>query len=43
LSLIQQLRSETDLPAGVVTAYAISPTRSIFIALDNQVLIAFLP
>ncbi len=43
LNLVQQLRSQNELPPGVVTAFAISPTRSLFIALDHQVFIAFLP
>lgn len=43
LNLVQQLRSQNELPQGIVTAFAISPTRSIFIALDHQVFIAFLP
>ncbi len=43
LNLVQQLRSQSELPPGVVTAFAISPTRSLFIALDHQVFIAFLP
>lgn len=43
LNLIQQYRSINELPDEAVTALAISPSRSIFLALGNQVYSAQLP
>ena len=43
LNLIQLYRSSEELPQGLATAFAVSPTRSVFIAIKNQVFVAFLP
>lgn len=43
LSLVRQYRSASSLPEGVVSAFAVSPNRAIFLAFDNQLFIGFLP
>jgi hypothetical protein len=43
LNLVQQYRPQTDLEEGLITAFAISPSRHLFIALDNKVFISALP
>ena len=43
LNLVQQYRPQLDLEEGPITAFAISPSRHIFIALDNKVFISALP
>jgi len=43
LSLVRQYRSTALLPEGVVSAFAVSPNRAIFLAFDNQLFIGFLP
>jgi len=43
LSLVRQYRPTTLLPEGVVSAFAVSPNRAIFLAFDNQLFIGFLP
>lgn len=43
LSLVRQYRSASSLPEGVVSAFAVSPNRAIFLAFDNQIYIGFLP
>jgi hypothetical protein len=43
LNLVQLYRPQADFPEGLATAIAISPTRSIFLAQDNQVYQSFLP
>lgn len=43
LNLVQTYRSQEELPQGLATAFAVSPTRSVFLAIKNQVFVAFLP
>jgi hypothetical protein len=43
LNLVQVYQPQADFPAGPITAFAISPTRSVFIAQENEVYIAYLP
>ncbi|MGH2582317.1 MAG: hypothetical protein ACRDFQ_05415 [Anaerolineales bacterium] len=43
LSLVRQFRNVNELPEGVVTAFAVTPNRAIFIAFENEVLIGFMP
>lgn len=43
LNLFQQYRAAIELPEGLATAFAVSPNRSLFVALSNKVYIAFLP
>ncbi|MDH5505670.1 MAG: hypothetical protein OEZ02_00435 [Anaerolineae bacterium] len=43
LNLARQFRSITPLPSGQVTAFTVSPTRSLFVAVGSQVFVAFLP
>lgn len=43
LSLVRQYRAAEELPEGVVSAFAVSPNRAIFLAYDNQLYIGFLP
>jgi hypothetical protein len=43
LNLVQQYRSAVDLEGQYITAFAISPTKTVFIALENQVYLAHLP
>lgn len=43
LNIIQQFKSADELPAGLATAFAVSPTRSVVMAIGNQVYTATLP
>ncbi|KPK22697.1 MAG: hypothetical protein AMK69_19245 [Nitrospira bacterium SG8_3] len=43
LNLVQLYRPQVDFPEGLATAFAISPTRSIFLAQENKVYQSFLP
>lgn len=43
LNLVQQFQPQPDLEPGLATALAISSTRSVFMAIGNQVYQAFLP
>jgi hypothetical protein len=43
LNLVQIYQPQADFPAGPLTAFAVSPTRSIFIAQENEVYLAYLP
>lgn len=43
LSLDTQFRSLNDLPAGLATAFAVTPNRAILLAISNDVYIGFLP
>ncbi len=43
LNLVRQYRSTNEISEGMATAFAVSPNRAIFIAIDNQLFIAFLP
>ncbi|TAK12254.1 MAG: hypothetical protein EPO32_09175 [Anaerolineae bacterium] len=43
VNLVRQYRVQTGFPDGIATAFAISPTRAVFLALDNQVYISYLP
>ncbi len=43
LYLTNQYRPQPGLEEGLATAFAVSPTRAVFIALDNKVYMAYLP
>jgi hypothetical protein len=43
LSLVRQYRTASELPEEVVTAFAVSPNRALFLAYENQLFIGFLP
>ena len=43
LNIVQQFKSAEELPAGLATAFAVNPTRSVFVAIGNQVFTAVLP
>lgn len=43
MNLIQHYQSQADLPAGNASAIAISPTRAVFMAVENQIYQAFFP
>jgi hypothetical protein len=43
LNFVRQYQPDDGLPAGEATALTVSPNRAVFIALGNQVLIAFPP
>ena len=43
LNLVRQYRPADELPEGIGTAFAVSPNRAAFLAIDNQLYIAFLP
>jgi hypothetical protein len=43
LNLVEQYRPQPELEEETITAFAISPTRTIFIALDNEVYLTYLP
>ncbi len=43
LNLVQQYRSAVDLEGQYITAFAVSPTKTVFVALENQVYLAHLP
>jgi hypothetical protein len=43
VNLVRQYRVQSDFPAGLATAFAISPTRAVFLALDDRVYVSYLP
>lgn len=43
LNLVRQYRAAEALPEGLGTAFAVSPNRAVFLAIQNQVYIGFLP
>jgi hypothetical protein len=43
LNLVEQYRPQDDLEEGLITAFAISPSRHVFIALENEIYISSLP
>ncbi len=43
VNLVRQYRVQSDFPPGLVTAFAVSPTRAIFLAVGNQVYLSYLP
>lgn len=43
LSLVRQFRASADLPEGLVTAFAVTPNRAIFLAFENEIYIGFMP
>ncbi|MEJ2512536.1 MAG: hypothetical protein P8Y72_13180 [Anaerolineales bacterium] len=43
LNLVQQYRPDIDLGDKFITAFAVSPTKAIFLALENEVYLAYLP
>jgi hypothetical protein len=43
LNLVQQYKPQEDLEEGYITAFAVSPTKTIFLAMENKVYLAHLP
>ncbi|MBN2044953.1 MAG: hypothetical protein JW757_08045 [Anaerolineales bacterium] len=43
LKLIKQFRPEEGLEEGYITAFAVSPTKTIFLAMENKVYLSHLP
>ena len=43
LQLQRQFRAVTELPEGIITAFAISPQQSIFLALEDQLFFGYIP
>ena len=43
LNLWQQYKPEEGLEEGYITAFAVSPTKTIFLALENKVYLSHLP
>ena len=43
LSLLRQFRALAPFPKGVVTAFAVSSNRAIFLAFENEIFIGFMP
>jgi hypothetical protein len=43
LNLVQQYRPEEGLEEGFITAFAISPTKTIFLAMENKIYLTHLP
>jgi hypothetical protein len=43
LNLVQQYRPDIDLGDEFITAFTISPTKTIFMALENEIYLAYLP
>jgi hypothetical protein len=43
LNLVEQYRPQEDLEEGLITAFSISPSRHVFIALENEIYISSLP
>jgi hypothetical protein len=43
LNLVQQYRPEEGLEEGYITAFAVSPTKTLFIAMENKIYLAHLP
>ncbi|MEX1072049.1 MAG: SpoIIE family protein phosphatase [Anaerolineales bacterium] len=43
LNLVRQFQPISTLPEGIVTAFAVTPNRAIFLAFENEILIGFMP
>jgi hypothetical protein len=43
LNLQRQYRAKTELPEGIITAFAVSPQQSIFIAIQDQIYFGYIP
>jgi hypothetical protein len=43
LDLQRQFRAASELPEGIVTAFAVSPQQSIFLAIQDQLFFGYLP
>ena len=43
LNLVQQYKPQEGLEEGYITAFAVSPTKTIFLAMENKVYLAHLP
>jgi len=43
LNLQRQFRSLTELPEGIITAFAVSPQQSIFLAIEDQIYFGYIP
>lgn len=43
LNLVQQYKPQEDLEEGYITAFVVSPTKTIFLAMENKVYLAHLP
>lgn len=43
LNLVRQFQTSSDLPEGIVTAFAVTPNRAIFLAFETEIYIGFMP
>jgi hypothetical protein len=43
MNLVRQFHALGELPDGLVSAFAVSPNRAIFLAFDHEIYIGFLP
>ncbi len=43
LNLVRQFQTSSELPQGIVTAFAVTPNRAIFLAFENEIYIGFMP
>ncbi len=43
LNLQRQFRAKAELPPGIITAFAVSPQQSIFIAIQDQIYFGYIP
>lgn len=43
LDLQRQFRAATELPEGIITAFAVSPQQSIFLAIQDQIFFGYIP
>ena len=43
LNLQRQFRSKAELPPGIITAFAVSPQQSIFVAIEDQIYFGYIP
>lgn len=43
LNLQRQFRAVTELPEGIITAFAVSPQQSIFLAIEDQIYFGYIP
>ncbi len=43
LNLQRQFRALTELPEGIITAFAVSPQQSIFLAIQDQIYFGYIP
>lgn len=43
LNLQRQFRAKTELPEGLITAFAVSPQQSIFVAIEDQIYFGYIP